>query len=731
MKNKPFICHDFIEDSPRGRPSPSSLRQLLLLSVTLGWACSLAAESITGENAENGETLPTVTVRGLADATTEGSGSYASPVLTIGGKTATPVMEIPNSVSVITRQRIEDQNLVRVEDALAQVTGVTVTPWDGATFQIRSRGYFLEPSYDGVPAFGGLNTTQQFDLAMFDRVEVLRGPAGLFQGSGQPGGTVNFVRKRAPTETKGSVSLTHGSWSNNRAEVDAGTPLNDDGSLRGRFVATIQDREFYYDDATSRKDFVYGTLDYDLSSSTTFSFHVASQDDKTTPFSGLPTYTDGSLINTSRSTNPMPSWATYETRNTTIGFEGAHHLENGWMIKALVGHAERKWHLNDAFPTTGVDPQTGMIGSYTRRGWDDESTRKSLDIYGNGPFSLLGRQHEATLGSNYERYSGETLYGANSSIAGVPFGRADLVPKNSVKPYVRGSGYETRQNGIYGQLRLSVADPLTVVLGGRLSNFTTRSRNVSPSPVITPWDVRTRERDTFTPYAGVVYRINQQVAVYTSYSDIFMPQSQMDLSGKTLDPREGKQIEVGVKAETNEGKLQFGASVFRTRDVNRAFNDLANPGFFLSAGEVEVKGAEFEVSGSPTANLELMAGYAYLTSSYEVDRLREGERFSLFEPRHSLKLYGTYRFAGTPWRTSGGMTANSAIIGSGEEGLREGSGYAVFNTQLGYDITQNTSLTLALNNLTDRKYYERIGGLNSYNIYGEPRTVSLNLRAGF
>lgn len=711
-------------------PSKFRLHRLFLASLALSWSFNASAESSVKADPQSDETLPSITVRGWADATTEGSGSYVSPVLTIGGKAAVPVMEIPNSVSVITRQRIEDQNIVRVEDALAQVTGVTVTPWDGATYQIRSRGYFLEPSYDGVPAFGGLNATQQYDVAMFDRIEVLRGPAGLFQGSGQPGGTVNFVRKRAPGETQGSLALTHGSWSNNRAEFDAGTPLNDDGSLRGRFVATLQDREFYYDDAKSRKNFVYGTLDYDLTSSTSFSFYVASQDDKTNPFMGLPAYTDGTLIDTSRSTTTMPSWARNETRNTTIGFEAAHHLDNGWQLKALVGHASRDWRLNDAFPTGGVDPATGLIGNYLRRGWDYESTRESFDVYGTGPFSLLGRQHAATVGFNYERLSEERLSGANSSIANVPFGRADLVPKNSIKPYVGGFGYETTQNGMYSQLRFSLTDPLTVVLGGRFSNYTYRSRNVSPSPS-TSWDERSRERNIFTPYAGVVYRINQHLALYSSYADIFMPQTQQAVSGRNLDPREGRQIEVGIKGEFNDGKLQFGASVFRTRDVNRSFNDLDNPGFFLSAGEVEVKGAEVEISGSPTANLQLMAGYAYITSSYEVDRLREGERFSLFEPRHSLKLYGTYRFAGTPWRASAGMTANSAVIGTGEKGLREGTGYAVFNAQLGYDITQKTSLTIAVNNLTDRKYYERIGGLNTYNTYGEPRSVSLNLRTSF
>ncbi|MGP9806945.1 TonB-dependent siderophore receptor [Halomonas sp. AOP12-B1-6] len=639
-------------------------------------------------------------------------------------------MQIPNSVSVITRQRIEDQNLNTVEEALEQVTGVTVTPWDGATSQIRSRGYFLESSYDGVPAFGGLNATQQYDLAMFDRVEVLRGPAGLFQGSGQPGGTVNFVRKRAPFEPQGNAALMYGSWDNKRTELDIGAPLDAAGDLRGRIVVSAQDREFFYDNADAQTYFFYGTLDYDLAPSTTVSLYAATQDSKTNPFSGLPAYTDGRLLDVSRSTNPTPSWTSFDTRLTTFGLEGAHDLSNGWTLKALVGHSRSDWYLNDAYPSTGVDPDTGNIGRYTRRGWDDESRRESLDIFATGPFTLLGRDHEATLGFNYERYSGETLYGANSTVEDIPLGQPDLVPENSVQPYNMGWEYETEQQGIYSQLRLSPIERFTVVMGGRLSNFTDAGRYVLPSTP-TEWATSGRERNTFTPSGGLIYQINPQLVAYTSYADIFMPQSQANANGEALEPRVGKQIELGIKGQFNETQLQYSAAIFRTQDVNRAYRDLDNPGSFLAAGEVVVEGAEVEISGSPMANVNLTAGYTYLTSQYEVDQNRSGEQFSLFEPKHSLKLYGTYRPGGSPWRISTGMVANSAIDGTGEEGIREGSGYAILNAQLGYDVTSDTSLTLAINNLTDRRYYARIGGLNSYNTYGDPLNVAVNLRTSF
>ena len=129
-----------------------------------------------------------------------------------------------------------------------------------------------------------------------------------------------------------------------------------------------------------------------------------------------------------------------------------------------------------------------------------------LDAYATGPFALLGRRHEATLGYNSERYRGQTLYGAQSDIANVPFGEPDRVPAGSVEPYVRGSGYETRQSGTYGQLRLSVTDPMTVVLGARVSRYATRSRSVAPS-VRTDWAENTHESGQVTPRAAQLERI--------------------------------------------------------------------------------------------------------------------------------------------------------------------------------------------------------------------------------
>ncbi len=193
------------------------------------------AEAADGEST----TVSSVTV----EAADKG---YAASTVTVGGKEPVSVLDVPNTISVITQQRIQDQNLVTMVDALAQVPGVHVTTWDGLIGQIRSRGYLLDVSYDGIPAFNS-GQAQDFDLIVYEQVEVLRGPAGIFKGSGQPSGTANFVRKRGLGEFAASLGVSAGSWDNHRVEADIGGPLAADGRLRGRFAGSYLERGFFTD----------------------------------------------------------------------------------------------------------------------------------------------------------------------------------------------------------------------------------------------------------------------------------------------------------------------------------------------------------------------------------------------------------------------------------------------------------------------------------------------------
>src|SRR5690606_26918980 len=167
-------------------------------------------------------TLPVVNVTAPQEATTENSGSYGTSAVTVGSKIPQSLRETPFSVSVVTRQRLDDQNLTTIEDALKQTTGVTIQRFDGAgNFNvIQSRGFDIGSiQLDGIPISQDGNYATGFDTAIYDRVELLRGPAGLLQGAGEPGGTVNLVRKRAQSQFGGGASLQYGSWDARRAEI--------------------------------------------------------------------------------------------------------------------------------------------------------------------------------------------------------------------------------------------------------------------------------------------------------------------------------------------------------------------------------------------------------------------------------------------------------------------------------------------------------------------------------
>ncbi|MCQ4316297.1 TonB-dependent siderophore receptor [Stutzerimonas zhaodongensis] len=699
-----------------------------LPNISLRHALSLGSLAlfVTSTHAQDSTQLPTMTIRAeqMKDA-----GSYAPSSISVGSKVAVSPLEVPQSVSVVTRQRIEDQNLITLGDALNEVTGVTVSPWDSMTHQYRSRGYVMDMAYDGVPLYG-TGGHQQFDLAIYERVEVLRGPAALFMGSGQGGGLVNLVRKRGLEQFGASLTTSAGSWDNYRTELDVGGPLSADGRLRSRFVGSWHEHDYFWDVTHKEKWLGYGTLDYDLTPNTVISVSFTHQQDHTdSPSMGLPAYTDGRFLEVSRSTHVYPDWNMIGFETSEVAFDLEHRLANDWVVKSKLLERRQDWFYKDSFPAVGVDPQTGLIGQYNRRASDSDIEQSAFDIYTSGPFELLSRTHEMTVGYNRNRLFDSSRYGNASPVFNVPLDNPSLVPEPATT-YTSGYENDTRQQGVYGQTRLSISDPLTLVLGARASNFERKSRNVSPSTP-TQWRTGSKETGEFTPYGGLVYYLTPNITSYVSYSDIFIPQGQLTAAGGTLEPRVGSQWEAGLKGQFFEQKLNASLAVYRTRDENRVMQDQNNPGFFLAAGEVEVEGWEFEVSGRPTPNLNLSLGYAYVNSKYLEDLRSKGGKFSLFEPKHSLKTFAKYQFTEGPLERAfvgGGVHINSGGNGSSGTDLRTQSGYALFNAQIGYQVASKTSVALLGNNLFDREYYARVGGVNTYNTFGDPRNFTLMLR---
>ncbi|EHD19494.1 MULTISPECIES: TonB-dependent siderophore receptor [Brenneria] len=717
----------------------------LLFGAETAFSATVSSTDTPSEEGNNAVALKGITVWGQAP--TEDTASYTAQDVTVASKLPTALKDIPQSVSVVTRQRIEDQNLTTLDDALQQVTGVTVTRNNTSTSQFRSRGFHLNASIDGVPVYSALGGSEQFDLGIYDRVEVLRGPAALLSGSGEPGGSVNVVTKKPRDHFALSGALSAGSWDNYRSELDVTGPLNDSGTLRARAVGIWQDRDFFYDKTHQEKKVFYGVVEYDLTPDTTLSLTFTDQIDNIDALSyGLPSY-DGkknyALLDVSRSLNTAPEWAYFNTHTQEYVAGLEQRFNNGWTLTGKFRYLNKDTPYSDISPRgVGVDPDTNTLSYSWVRKYDYEYHRHALDLYAGGPFSLFGREHQALIGYNYddyqEQYTGGRTWGALASQPGISLFDSSAVQQYDVVA-TQGKRTRTIQNGFYGQTRLKVLDSFTWVVGGRVSNFSVKERDIYPAEPTT-WKKTLSESGEFTPYTGLIYELTPQISVYGSYSEIFAPNDEKNAQGTTLDPRKGEQYEVGVKGSFYDGALNASLALFRVEEVNRALSDPNYPdgndngeSVYIAGGKARSEGVEAEISGSPLPGWDITAGYAFLTSRY-LDGT-ETEAYSLDEPKHSFKLWSHYRVQSGALDGLGlgaGLYAVSHYSGDRTNGDdRVQGGYALVNATVSYPINKNFTVSLNAENLTDRKYYESIGTRGTYNIYGAPRNFTLSLRAKF
>lgn len=657
--------------------------------------------------------------------------SYAPQQAAVAGKAPAPLLEIPQSVSVVTQQQIQDRNLFTIGEAVQTVAGVTVMPFDGSDPDYRARGFVLDYAYDGIPSTFS-SGVPEFQLVIYERLEVQRGPTGLFRGSGSPGGTINLIRKRGGDDFSFSSALSAGSWSNYRGELDIGGPIGAAGRLRFRGVAALVDRRFSQDKSHTRNITAYGAVDFDLTATTRLGASVTYQDEAVNVApTGQPAFSNQQFLNFPRNFQHLPSW----NRNDETIVEYAAEAEQqfgDWRFVARALHRDIPRLFEDAFiaPNTGVNPTT-LTATYVRRFTQGENGKTALDAFATGPFRLFGREHDLTMGYSLDRRT-TSFRSIPTQTAGVfSIFNPDII-RRPTGTFTTGSETDLRQSGFHAQVRLRPFGPLTIVAGARISDYTNRSRNIAPS-VPTNWLPGARERGVFTPSIGAVLYLTGDITAYASYSDIFNPQTAQRADGTVLDPRIGEQYEAGLKGRFLDGHLNAAAAVFRSRDINRALADANAPGFFVPAGVVSIKGFEFEVAGRPIRGLDLIASYTNVKTQFEVGTAAQtGNVFDNFTPRHQYKFYARYEPAAHGGAfASLGLNGQSSVVGGGVGGVREQGPFAVASAQLGYRFNANLRAFLSVNNLFDKVYYVRVGSINTYNTFGDPRNLLITMRANF
>ncbi|AHV91987.1 TonB-dependent siderophore receptor [Bordetella holmesii] len=365
-------------------------------------------------------TLEPVLVTGLTSlsATTEGTESYTSLVTTIGKGTQS-LKDIPQAISVVTRERMDEQGMTSIYDALANTTGITLQQSPQLGKYVFSRGFRNTwYQYDGVPlergAYGRASNYTG-GTAIYDRVEVLRGASGLLQGGGEPSGAVNFVRKRVLAEPGFSVTTTAGMWNRFGTQLDGGGTLNEEDTLRGRAVVDVEKAGSFIDHVNSTNQTYYGTLEYDITPLTQVSLGLAYEVTDGTPnVRGLPSYSNGKTLDVVRSFSMEPSWNKRHSTTQTTYFDLTHRFNDNWQGKITAVNMRERLNMKFASSVAEVDPSNNFGAMYA------ETTRNDIKIGGIdanliGKIDAFGLQHELLVGANYARNTIATDYGGLSN----------------------------------------------------------------------------------------------------------------------------------------------------------------------------------------------------------------------------------------------------------------------------------------------------------------------------
>lgn len=692
-------------------------------------------------------TLDEVRVTAAAEGPSEGTGAYTVRSTSTATRLGLSPRETPQSVSVITRQQMDDQALVSVPEILEKTPGVTVGRNDSERATFYARGFAIENlQFDGVPST--LDTSNQYttaigDSVIYDRIEIVKGATGLLTGAGYPSATINLVRKKPTAEFAGNLSLGAGSWDRLRTTADFSGPLNASGSVRGRIVAAAQNANSYVDDYSRDTRNLYAVVEADLAPSTLLTVgvdHMETRADGAT-FGHIPLfYSDGTRTNFRRSLNPAARWSYWDNDSTNTFASLKHEFGGGWKLDVAASHLDQSKDVFYGSAYNGsVNRATGAGIRMLSGALPTQSKTDALNIALTGPFTLGGRTHELMLGAGYSRQHQEAQL-HSSTYTAIPNYFAwdgNIAQPVSLKRSDR--DITTREKGLSAAVRLRPTDALSVILGARASWYDLRDESTSLAGVTTLSD----ELDInakVVPYAGVVYDLDRTWSVYASHTDIFKPQTYYkDASDRAIAPLTGKSSEVGVKGEFLEKRLNTSLALFHIKQDNSAQYVGVNPAtgdeIYTAVDGITSKGMELEMAGQITPSWNLAAGYTFRTSKKPQQPNVILSAVNTNQPKHLFKLNTSYRLPGA-WSqlvVGGSLSWQSETYyqtSDANQWRATQAAYALVGLMARYEFDRHLSVSLNINNVFDKTY---MPGLGSYGtgVYGDPRNALLTLNYKF
>lgn len=677
---------------------------------------------------------------------------YNATHSSVATKTSMPLAETSQTVSVVTRQQIEDQGSRSIAQAVRYTPGLMSTPY-GATTRydyVAMRGITdgsVDNLYlDGQKLLGdsGTYSSLQVDPYFIERIDILKGPSSVLYGRSLPGGLVAMTSKKPQYEGSRQIQLSYGSEDNKQAAFDLTGPL-DDERIAYRLVGVVKDADNQVDGVEEKRYAVMPSLSIDFTEDTRLTLLAMLQRDPESGYhGGLPA--DGTITshNGQRISRSFfegdEDYEKFERDQQMIGYQLEHRFND-------VVSARQNFQYLDSTVESGQVYQYGyatadeLVRYYT--GADEVLHAWTIDNQLQFLFDTGALSHTLVTGLDYQRRKAKVDYDAGNGLSKINPYTGSVSAGSPTFYHQYDELRELEQTGLYVQDLISLGN-WRFSLGAR-QDWVDVSFDQTESIYGDQSDQSKLEQ--FTGRVGVLYAFDNGLSPYISYSESFNPNatgaynydgSAYDIT--LLDPTEGEQVELGLKYQPLGTDDLYTISLFDLKQSNLSSKD-SNENFFRSVGEITSRGVELEARLNPLENVNVLASYTYMDVEYSKDYIgtaginNRGNTPNAVA-RNMASLWTDYTFdkgliAGL--QIGGGVRYFGKSWADAENTLRIPS-YTLYDAMLSYDMSRvgvdGVGVRLNLNNLTDEKYVAACNSLNQC-YYGEERNVMATLTYDF
>lgn len=691
-----------------GRARRASSRALAagLPLLLLAWVPPGAAQAPASRATP---TLPLIEVAGRADADNLTARRASSAT-----RTETPLGELAQSVSVVTRSQLDAQDARSVNEAFRYAPGIATEQWGSVTAfdQLTIRGFTGENGeadtfLDGQRQTAGIvYGSQQVDPFLLERMEVLRGPASVLYGMASPGGILALSSKLPRDESIRLVELEGGTRGYGRGSFDLGGRATENGALLYRIAGTAWNSDGNVDGFPARRRAVAPSLAWQPSAATRLTLYARYQDDPSMGTLGA-VPASGSVLPNPNGRIPLylnpgePSYDTFSRKQRVAGYRFDQRLNDEWAISLHGRYSGIELH-RATISGVRLRPDLRTIDRNTSLS-EEAYHAITLDNQLKGRFATGAVEHELLAGISWEQMRGRGDYAQGAAppldlylpVYGMPIiGSPTVFMDNRIR---------STQTGFYLQDQLSLGGWHTT-LGVRHDRSTIDTDDLLGRAGFKQHD------DATTVRAGTLYRFGNGVAPYVTYAQSFQPTNRLSSSGEPFKPSRGELIEAGVKYQPEHWDALLTAAVFNLTQANLLSADPANPAFSVQEGELRSRGLELEARARLGAQWSVIAAYTWQHVAYtKGDPAHVGKT----PPRVPERFGGIW----LAWDAPSGLGAALGVRHDGGTWVGDRTlqqfrtpAFTLLDAQVHYDLgrqvpaMKGARLQLNVSNLTDKRH---------------------------